>query len=175
MEKQRWEESEKRRAEERRSEKRKSGKKEDSGARKRSASRETAGAERSGQMKDEKLHAVVVRSTFGSEKIKAVSRSERFWRLSCGKRARHCGAKHVWTSKYARHTPCSDLFSKLRCSKSGRRCGTKHISRSKCTKDTILGPLLEVEMSKKCTPLWREVRVEVKMYKTHHSWTTFGS
>jgi len=34
MEKQRWEESEKRRAEERRSEKRKSGKKEDSGARK---------------------------------------------------------------------------------------------------------------------------------------------
>jgi hypothetical protein len=110
MEKQRWEESEKRRAEERRSEKRKSGKKEDSGARKRSASRETAGAERSGQMKDEKLHAVVVRSTFGSEKIKAVSRSERFWRLSCGKRARHCGAKHIWTSKYARHTMVGPFF-----------------------------------------------------------------
>ena len=28
-------------------------------------------------------------------------------------------------------------------------------------------PLLEVEMSKKCTPLWREAHVEVKMYKTH--------
>ena len=37
------------------------------------------------------------------------------------------------------------------------------------------GPLLEVEMSKKCTPLWREAHFEVKMYKTHHSWTTFGS
>ena len=37
------------------------------------------------------------------------------------------------------------------------------------------GPLLEVEMSKKCTPLWREAHFQVKMYKTHHSRTTFGS
>ena len=29
-------------------------------------------------------------------------------------------------------------------------------------------------MSKKCTPLWREAHVEVKMYKTHHVRTTFG-
>ena len=26
-----------------------------------------------------------------------------------------------------------------------------------------------------CTPLWREAHFEVKMYKTHHSRTTFGS
>ena len=74
-----------------------------------------AGAEPAGQMRDEKLHAVVI------------------------------------------------------------RCGAKHISKSKCTKHTILGPLLEVEMSKKCTPLWREAHFEVKMYKTHNSRTTFGS
>ena len=30
-------------------------------------------------------------------------------------------------------------------------------------------------MSKKCTPLWREAHVQVKMYKTHHCRTTFGS
>ena len=36
------------------------------------------------------------------------------------------------------------------------------------------GPLLEVEMSKKCTPLWREAHFQVKMYKTHHARTTFG-
>ena len=30
-------------------------------------------------------------------------------------------------------------------------------------------------MSKKCTPLWREAHVQVKMYKTHHGRTTFGS
>ena len=37
--------------------------------------------------------------------------------------------------------------------------------KSKCTKHTMLGPLLEVEMSKKCTPLWREAHFQVKMYK----------
>ena len=28
---------------------------------------------------------------------------------------------------------------------------------------------------KKCTPLWREAHFQVKMYKTHHCRTTFGS
>ena len=51
----------------------------------------------------------------------------------------------------------------------------KHIFKSKCTKHLSLGPLLEVEMSKKCTPLWREAHVEVKMYNTHHCRTTFAS
>ena len=46
---------------------------------------------------------------------------------------------------------------------------------SKCTKHTMFGPLLEVEMSKKGTLLWPEAHFEVKMYKTHHVWTTFGS
>ena len=64
---------------------------------------------------------------------------------------------------------------KLRCRKSARRCGAKHISKSKCTKHTRFGPLLEVAMSKKCTPLWREAHFEVNMYKTHQVWTTFGS
>jgi len=63
----------------------------------------------------------------------------------------------------------------LRCWKSARLCGAKHISKAKCTKHTILGPLLEVEMSKKCTPLWREAHFQVKMYKTPQRRTTFGS
>ena len=65
-------------------------------------------------------------------------------------------------------------FWKLRCRKSARRCGAKHISKSKCTKHTRSGPLLEVEMPKKCTPLWREAHFQVKMYKTHQVRTTFG-
>ena len=32
-----------------------------------------------------------------------------------------------------------------------------------------------VEMSKKCTPLWRKAHFEVKMHKTHQGRTTFGS
>ena len=34
---------------------------------------------------------------------------------------------------------------------------------------------LEVAMSKKCTPLWREAHFQVKMYKTPQLRTTFGS
>ena len=71
-----------------------------------------AGAEPSGQMRDEKLHAVVARSTFVSKK------------------------------------------------------GKKHLT---------FGPLLEVEMSKKCTPLRHEAHFQVKMYKAHQPRTTFGS
>ena len=76
---------------------------------------------------------------------------------------------------------CSDDFWKLRCRKSARRCGAKrstlgsHIWKSKCTKHNILGPLLEVEMSKKCTPLWREAHFQVKTYKTHQVRNTFWS
>ena len=102
-----------------------------------------AGAEPAGQMRDEKLHPVVARSTFRSQNVQ--------------------------------NTPWSDHFWKLRCRKSARRCGAKHISKSKCTKHTMVGPLLEVEMSKKCMPLWREAHFEVKMYKAHHGRTTFGS
>ena len=72
------------------------------------------------------------------------------------------------------NTRGSDHFWKLRCRKSARRCGAKHISKSKVLKTGGLGPLLEVEMSKKCTPLWREAHFEVKMYKTLHVRATFG-
>ena len=83
-------------------------------------------------------------------------------------------ARSTFPSQNVQSTPLSDHFWKLRCRKSARRCGAKHISKSKCTKHTILGPLLEVEMSKKCTPLWREAHFQVKMYKTHHVRTIFG-
>ena len=71
-----------------------------------------AGAEPAGQMRDEKLHAVVARSTFASLSEKA--------------------------------------------------------------QNLTFGALLEVEMSKKCKPLWREAHFQVKMYKAHHVRTIFG-
>ena len=196
-----------------------------------------AGAEPAGQMRDEKLHAVVARSTFPSQKCKKLAVSDHFWKLRCRKSARRCGAKHISKSKCPKHlsfgpllevemskkcTPLwceahfqvkmyktpqlrttfgswdvekvhavvarstfpsqkckklavSDHFWKLRCRKSARRCGAKYISKSKCTKHTRSGPLLEVKMSKKCTPLWREAHSEVKSVKNWRSPTTFGS
>ena len=69
-----------------------------------------AGAEPSGQMRDEKLHAVVARSTFASEKAKDTPRSEHFWKLRCRKGARCCGAKHIWKSTCTKHTMFGPLF-----------------------------------------------------------------
>ena len=84
-------------------------------------------------------------------------------------------ARSTFPSQNVQNTRGSDHFWKLRCRKSARRCGAKHISKSKCTKHQGFGPLLEVAMSKKCTPLWREAHFQVKMYKTHQVRTTFGS
>ena len=89
-----------------------------------------AGAEPAGQMRDEKLHRVVARSTFPSENVQDTPKSDHFW--------------------------------KFRCRKSARRGGAKHISKSKCTKHTNVGPRLEVQMSERCAPLWREAHFQVK-------------
>ena len=83
-------------------------------------------------------------------------------------------ARSTFPSQNVQNTSASDHFWKLRCQKSARRCGAKHISKSKCTKHRSSGPLLEVELSKKCTPMWREAHFEVKMYKTLHVRATFG-
>ena len=103
----------------------------------------------------EKVHAVVARSTFRSQNVQNTTCSRHFWRFGCGKSARRCGAKHI-SSENLQNTTCSRHFWRFGCWKSARRCGAKHISKSKCRKHTSVGPLLEVEMSKKCTPLWRQ-------------------
>ena len=84
-------------------------------------------------------------------------------------------SEHICKWKKLKNTSRLDHFWKVRCRKSARCCGAKHISMSKFTKHTMLGPLLEVQMSKKCTPLWREAHFQVKIYKTHHARTTVGS
>ena len=83
-------------------------------------------------------------------------------------------ARSTFPSESVQSTPASDHFWKLRCRSSACRCGAKHISKSKCTKHHMFAPLLEVRMSKKCTPLWREAHFQVKMYKTLGVRTTFG-
>ena len=83
-------------------------------------------------------------------------------------------ARSTFPSQNVQNTPGSDHIWKLRCRKSARRCGAKHMSKWKCTKHYMFAPLLEVQMSKKRTPLWREAHFEVKMYKTLGVRTTFG-
>ena len=56
-----------------------------------------------------------------------------------------------------------------------RRCGAKHICKSKCAKHHIRGAILEVAMFKNGTRLWREAHLQVKMHKTPHCRSLFGS
>jgi len=89
------------------------------------------------------------------------------------KKAHAVAARSTCPSQNAQSTSVSDRFWKLSCRKSARRCGAKHISKSKVLKTDGLGPLLEVEMSKKCMPLWREAHFQVKSAKntgTEHFW-----
>ena len=156
-EKQRWAESEKRRVEERRSEKRKGHKKEDADARKgrkvakhsvfpmicgsggsKSRLAKAAGAEPSGQMRDEKVHAVVGRSTFASEKATAPHVRGTFGSWDVEK-VHAIVARSTCQSQNVQSTPAPDQFWKLRCRKSAGRCGAKHISKSKCTKHQGFG------------------------------------
>ena len=64
----------------------------------------------------EKVHAVVVRSTFPSQNVQNTPLSDHFWKLRCRKSARRCGAKHISKSN-VQNTPASDHFWKLRCRK----------------------------------------------------------
>ena len=97
-----------------------------------------------------------------------------FLEVQMSKKVHAVVARSTFPSQNVQNTPASDHFWKLRCRKSARRCGAKHISKSKCTKHHMFAPLLDVQISKKCTPLWREAHFEVKMYKTLGVRTTFG-
>ena len=122
-----------------------------------------------------KVHAVVARSTFPSQNVQNTRRRTTFG--SCDVEKVHAVvARSTFPSQNVYKTlSAPDHFWKLRCRKSARRCGAKHILKSKVLKTGGLGPLLEVEMSKKCTPLWREAHFQVKMYKAPGVRTTFGS
>ena len=47
----------------------------------------------------EKVHAVVARSTFGSQNVKDTRGSDHFWKFRSRTSARRCGAKHILKSK----------------------------------------------------------------------------
>ena len=77
-----------------------------------------AGAEPAGQMRDEKVNAIVqVRTTFDSCNVEKVHAAV---------------ARRTFPSQNVQNTSASDHFWKLRCRKSARCCGAKHISKSTC-------------------------------------------
>ena len=199
----------------RRSKKRKSQKKEDPGARKgrkvathcvfpmicgsggsKSRLAKAAGAEPCGQMRDQKLHGVVARSTFLSQNAQNTPTSDHFWKLRWWKSAHRCGAKHMSKSKCTKHLSFGPLLKVAMSKKYMPFWREAHLQVKKlkalhvrstfgsCDVEKVhavvarstfrsqnLGAL---EMFKKCTQLWREAQFEVRMYKAPHVCATFG-
>ena len=129
-----------------------------------------AGAEPAGQMRDEKVHAVVARSTFASQNVTKHTMVGPLLEVEMSKKCTPLWREaHFQVKMYK-----TDHFWRLRCRKSARRCGAKHIWKSKVLKTGGLGAVLEVEMLKKCMALWREAHLEVKSVKNSGSRSTFG-
>ena len=132
-----------------------------------------AGAEPAGQMRDEKLHAVVVHTILGP--LLEVEMSKKCTQLWCEAhfqvkmyKTHQCRttfgscdvekvhavvARSTFRSQNVQYTTCSRHFWRFGCWKSARGCGAKHILKSKCTKHHMLAPLLEVRMSLRFTTL----------------------
>ena len=124
--------------------------------------------------------------------------SEEKWKI-----ARRCGEKHIFKWKCAKHVSFGPLFEVemlKNCTplwreahfqaKMYKTCQVRTIFWSwdveklhaavarrtlKMCKTCQVGPLFEVEMSKNCTPLWREAHFQVKMLKNWRSRSTFWS
>ena len=156
-EKQRWEESEKRREEERESLRRK----------------KLAVARKGRKVAEHCVFPMICGSGGSKSRLAKAAGAEPAGQMR-DEELRAVVARSTFQSQKCKKLMGSERFWKLRCRKSARRCSAKQISKLKCTKHTMFGPFLEVAMSKKCTPLWREAHFQVKMYKAPELRSTFG-
>ena len=123
----------------------------------------------------EKVHAIVARSTCRSQNVlQSTPASYHFWKLRCRKSARRCGAKHIFKVKMYKAHHVRTTFGSWDVEKVNAVVAPSTYRSQHVQKHQGFGPLLEVEMSKKCTLLWREAHFEVKMLKTPGVRTTFG-
>ena len=84
-----------------------------------------AGAEPAGQMRDQKLHAVVARSTFPSQNVYKTHQVRTTFGSCNVEKVHAVVARSIFPSENVQNTSASDHFCKLQCRKSARRCGTK--------------------------------------------------
>ena len=74
-------------------------------------------------MRDEKLHAVVARSTFQSKNAQSTPCSDHFWKLRRRKNARRPGAKHISRSKCTKFWGVQSTFGRSDVLLRGRHKG----------------------------------------------------
>ena len=122
----------------------------------------------------EKVHAVVVRSTFPSQNVQSTKCSRHFWKLRCRKSVRRCGAKHISKSKCTKHHMFAPLF------------GGSDVEKVQVVAARSTFPSQNVQNTTCSRHFWRfgcwksarhcgaKHMSQVKMYKTPHVRATFG-
>ena len=108
-----------------------------------------SGGSKSGSLKrrvrsqptSEKLHAIVARSTFPSQKCQKLRVSGHIWKLRCRKSARRCGAKHISKSKCTKHFHVQRAFGSSEVEK----------AHAVVARSTFASQNVDVQMLEKCT------------------------
>ena len=115
------------------------------------------------------MHPIVVRSTCLSQDAQKHTRFGTLLEVEMSKNRTPLWREAHFQVQSAENWRSRSTSGSWDVEKAARRCGGKHISKSKCSRHNSLGPLLEVKLSKKRTPLWREAHFQVKMYKARDS------
>ena len=107
---------------------------------------------------------------------KSAPKSGRVRRVGCRRcrqNSHHAAERARFGSQNRSSTAGSDHFLKFKLPKFAPRCGPRAIRKSTSIKNGRVGLLLEVELRKICTMMWRESDLEVKVVKAVGYGTTF--
>ena len=126
-----------------------------------------------------KLHAVVARSKFPSQNAQNTPGSDHFWELRCGKKWTPLWREAHFEVKSVKNWQSRTAFGRWDVEKvhavvAGAVVAGSTFPSQNPKKHTSSKPRLEVEMSKKCTLLWREAHFEFKSVRNWQSRTAFG-
>ena len=114
-----------------------------------------------------KVHAVVVRSTFPSQNAQNTPCSDHFWKLRCRKSARRWWREAHFQVKSVKNPWSQTTFGSWDVEKTHAVVARSTFPSQKCQKPTVSDYFWKL----RC----REAHFQVKMHKTHHARTTFGS
>ena len=103
---------------------------------------------------------------------KAAPKNGRARRNGCP-RCRHAGAKERFGNQNRQKLAWPDDFLKSQAAKFAPGCGERAVWKSNSLKDGMMGAVLEGQVGKICTMLWRESGWEVKIVKDWRRRSTF--
>ena len=132
-----------------------------------------AGAEVGAERWHQKSHAAAAKSTFGSENVKKTEGPGQLFEVQMFKNCTPLWRKAHSEVKMLKNWRSGTTFVCSAVEKLHAAVAKSTFESPKCAKHRMFGPLFEVQMSKNCTPLWRNAHLEVKMLKNCSPRNTF--